>query len=154
MDKAFMDSISIEKFAAFLDGNLQPNEMQQISSIVENDDMMHDIFDASKITDETLANYTPDDLILPEEITSTDFELPSFEDVFQQSGGSFEDCEIAACACADVADISEPVEGVSMEENTADEFPSYDDASVGESNENSIAPEEEHGDIFSEPNEY
>lgn len=34
MDKHFNPTVSIEKFAAFLDGNLPENEMQQISSLV------------------------------------------------------------------------------------------------------------------------
>ena len=44
------NSFSIEKFAAFLDGNLLPDEMEQISSEVNNDEMMRDILSASKQT--------------------------------------------------------------------------------------------------------
>lgn len=72
-----MDAISVEKFAAFLDGNLPSNEMNQFSSLVETDSTMHEIFSASKLADETMLNYSPNELTLPEEMTVDEFVLPN-----------------------------------------------------------------------------
>ena len=77
MDKNIPSSISIEKFAAYLDGNLMPDEMEIISSKVNDDEMMQDILSASKQVEETIEGYTSDDLILPEELNSDNFEIPS-----------------------------------------------------------------------------
>lgn len=71
---------SIEKFAAFLDGNLSQNEMQQFSQLADYDDALHELLDASSIVDETIAGFTDADLQLPPEIAGSDFELPEIED--------------------------------------------------------------------------
>lgn len=79
MDNNFMDAISVEKFAAFLDGNLPSNEMNQFSSLVETDGTMHELFSASKLADETMLNYSPDELTLPAEMTVDEFVLPNID---------------------------------------------------------------------------
>ena len=43
MHKDFEPPISIEEFAAYLDGNLSDDEMQRVSSEIENDEAMQDI---------------------------------------------------------------------------------------------------------------
>ena len=98
------NSFSIEKFAAFLDGNLLPEEMEQISSEVNNDGMMRDILSASKQVDETIDNYTSEDLELPEELSSYDFEYPSLSEE-SIPYVAIEDCEVAACASPVVDDF-------------------------------------------------
>ena len=57
MDKNIPSSISIEKFAAYLDGNLMQDEMEIISSEVNNDEMMLDILSASKQVEETIEGF-------------------------------------------------------------------------------------------------
>ena len=47
---------SIEEFAAFLDGNLSRNEMQQFSEIAADNDALRQLLDANSIIDETLSN--------------------------------------------------------------------------------------------------
>jgi len=77
MDKMLQPSISVEKFAAYLDGNLLPEEMANISSAIEQSELLQDIMDASDLADETLANYSEYELALPQELSSLDFEIPS-----------------------------------------------------------------------------
>ena len=84
MDKHFQPSITIEEFAAYLDGNLHPDEMKVIASAIESDEVMHNIMEASELADETLANYSDEDLALPEELTSVHFQVP-FDEFDNQS---------------------------------------------------------------------
>lgn len=68
--------VSIEEFAAYMDGNLSEDEMQRISSVIENDETMQDVMDSMEKSELTLSEYAPDDLQLPEEITDIDFFVP------------------------------------------------------------------------------
>lgn len=68
--------VSIEEFAAYMDGNLSDDEMQRVSSVIEHDDTMQDVMDSMEQSELTLSEYTPDDLQLPEEITGGGFEMP------------------------------------------------------------------------------
>lgn len=68
---------SIEKFAAFLDGNLPQDEMQQFSRLAEQDEMIHKMIDASSIIDDTIAGFTESELQLPPEIAGPSFEIPT-----------------------------------------------------------------------------
>ncbi len=79
MDKHFNPSISIEKFAAFLDGNLPQDEMQNISSNIEHDEDLKAILDTSNMIDTTLENI-PDDVQIPDEIANLEFDLPNLTD--------------------------------------------------------------------------
>lgn len=77
MDKHFNPSISIEKFAAFLDGNLPQDEMQNISSTIEHDEALKAILDTSDMIDTTLENDISDDVQIPDEIANLEFDLPN-----------------------------------------------------------------------------
>ena len=68
---------SIEQFAAYLDGNLSQSEMQQLSQMVEHNNELHQLLDASKVVDNTIAGFTDTDLQLPPEIAGSSFEIPS-----------------------------------------------------------------------------
>lgn len=80
MDKHFNPSISIEKFAAFLDGNLPQDEMQNISSTIEHDEDLKAILDTSYMIDTTLENDISDDVQIPDEIANLEFNLPNLTD--------------------------------------------------------------------------
>lgn len=71
--------VSIEEFAAYMDGNLSDDEMQRVSSVIEHDDTMQDVMDSMEQSELTLSEYTPDDLQLPEEITGGGFEMPEIK---------------------------------------------------------------------------
>ena len=73
--------VSIEEFAAYMDGNLSDDEMQRVSSVIEHDDMMQDVMDSMEQSELTLSEYTHDDLQLPEEITGGGFEMPKIGDL-------------------------------------------------------------------------
>lgn len=77
MGNHFNPSVSIEKFAAYLDGNLPEDEMLQISSLIKNDETLKSIFDVSKQVDMSLEEYSFNGLQIPEEIVSLDFDLPN-----------------------------------------------------------------------------
>ena len=112
MNNDFKESINIEKFAAYLDGNLSMDEAQKISQFAEHNSMLRELLNASTVIDDTIAKYTEIDLQLPSLIADSGFELPTIpsDDIVQlvdlssESGIGFEDIMVAACA--DVADIS------------------------------------------------
>ena len=84
---------SIEKFAAYLDGNLSQSELQQFSQMAEHDDALQELLNASSIVDDTIAGFSDADLQLPTEIANSDFELPDTENIDYLSlyGDSFSD---------------------------------------------------------------
>lgn len=75
MDKHSLPSI--EKFAAFLDGNLPQDEMQQFSQMAELDSVLHQLLNASEVVDNTLAGFIDADMQLPEEIVNSSFDIPT-----------------------------------------------------------------------------
>ena len=97
---------SIEKFAAFLDGNLSQSEMQQFSQLAEHDSALHQLLKASSVVDNTLADYSDSDLQLAPEIVSLDFELPmipaeGITPLVTLTPEPIDDMLVAAAACAD-----------------------------------------------------
>lgn len=91
MNKNINHIVSIEEFAAFLDGNLTQEEMNRVSSIVDTNKTMHDFVMSSNKLDATLSNYNPLNLSLPEELSSLDFDIPNLEnietsDIFSDDG--------------------------------------------------------------------
>lgn len=82
MDNHFNPSLSIEKFAAYLERNLPESEMLQISSLIENDDALKSILDVSEQVDASLEEYSSNGFQIPEELVNLDFELPSINDRF------------------------------------------------------------------------
>lgn len=82
---------SIEKLAAFFDGNLPADEMQQITRLAANNDAIHDILDANTVIDDTMASYDRLDLKLPDEIGGRDFVLPDMDNIdsFSENGDGF-----------------------------------------------------------------
>lgn len=67
---------SIEKFAAYLDGNLPQSEMLQFSQLAEQNEVLRQLLDASSLIDDTIAGFTDTDLQLPKEISGSSFEIP------------------------------------------------------------------------------
>ena len=93
MDNLFNSGISLEKMAAFLDGNLPASEMQSISSMIDSDALLKQILSASVRIDHTINSYTESDLQMPSEIMGDDFSLLDIEndDFFSFEGDSFSD---------------------------------------------------------------
>lgn len=97
MHKDFVPPISIEEFAAYLDGNLSDNDMQRVSSVIENNEAMHDIVLNSQSVDEALSNYEPLELVLPDELASLDFDIPQFNEGIDMES-EWDNLAVAACA--------------------------------------------------------
>ena len=90
MDK-HLPPVSIEQFAAYLDGNLPEAEMQQISKLATQDENLGRLLDASSQIEDTLLSYEKQGLELPDEIANMDFELPDINnlDIFTLVDDSF-----------------------------------------------------------------
>ena len=99
MHKDFEPPISIEEFAAYLDGNLSDDEMQRVSSVIENDEAMQDTAVNNLSIEDALSHCESSEFILPDELTSLDFEIPQFDDSHSMNFDNvWEDLEVAACA--------------------------------------------------------
>lgn len=136
--------VSIEKFAAYLDGNLSSEEMQQMSSLIDSDSGLQEIVNSSNMVDETLSNFSMDGTDLPEEISSDDFFIPLIgnEDIFSSP---YEDVACAACADSsidDVIDIPNSEEYVSSgDDTTMNIHSSVDDVSGMEDLNDNVLPD-------------
>lgn len=90
--------VSIEKFAAYIDGNLSDDEMQRVSSVIEKNDTMQDIMDSMEQSELTLAKYRKENIKFPEDdISEKYFDIPNIDNHLFD-GGLFEPC-VAAAAC-------------------------------------------------------
>ena len=104
---------SIEEFAAFLDGNLSANDMQQFTQLAAHDDALHQLLHATSVVDDTLDGLTDADLQLPADLMNADFELPeipSSDDasmLVSLSPEPMDDMLVAACADDDVSAYSD-----------------------------------------------
>ena len=116
--------VSIEEFAAYLDGNLSDDEMQRIDSVIENDESMQGVMDSMEQSELTLAEYTPDDLHLPEEIVDGELDLPDIDNHHVGGGGIFNPYSaVAACVAAPIAfdylnDSFDEIEGNDFEKTS------------------------------------
>ena len=77
MSSKFNTSISLEKFSAFLDGNLPDSEMIAISKEIAKDDFLRSMVSANAETDEIMA--CDSDEIELYSIDESTFELPPIE---------------------------------------------------------------------------
>lgn len=96
--------VSIEEFAAYMDGNLSDDEMQRVSSVIAHDDSMQEIMDDMEQSELTLADYGQDEMQLPEEIADGVFDVPETVSHYAGGGGFFNPfASVAACAAAPLA---------------------------------------------------
>lgn len=125
-----MPPVSIEEFAAYLDGNLTEDGMNEVASAINSEDNLHAIMSSCQTVDDTLANYEPLQLTVPDEISSMDFEIPNVNDGDYLNIGDWADLDVAACsACAadtSVDDFMNPENDIaSMNDHTGlDDDPS------------------------------
>lgn len=97
MHKDFVPPVSIEEFAAYLDGNLMEDGMNEIASAIHSDDSLQDIMSSCHTIDDTIANYEPLQLTVPADISSTDFEIPQIDDSDCLNIGDWADLDVVAC---------------------------------------------------------
>lgn len=97
MYKDIVFPVSVEEFAAYLDGNLPEDEMSRVSSMIHNDSSMQELAEASQLIADTMDSYSTIGLELPKEILSMDFSILGIG-----SGSVSEpicdESEVAACA--------------------------------------------------------
>lgn len=74
-------SVSIEKFAAYLDGNLTAGEMQQMSSFINSDSSLQEIVGSSNMVDEALSEFSMNGIELPQELMTDDFSVPNISEL-------------------------------------------------------------------------
>ena len=108
MNKDFMPPVSIEEFAAYLDGNLTEDGMNEVASAINSEDNLHAIMSSCQTVDDTLANYEPLQLTVPDEISTMDFEIPNVNNGDYLNIGDWADLDVAACsACAADASVDD-----------------------------------------------
>lgn len=91
MDK--LSSLSIEKLAAYMDGNLTQDEMSQMRQLAEDNSELHQMLESSDVIDNEIASYDGQDMQLPDEIIGADFRILDIENVdfFSALGDSFDE---------------------------------------------------------------
>lgn len=112
MDSQFISPISIEKFAAYLDGNLSEAEMHSISLLIDGNEDLQEIIDTNDSIEDT---YDYNDFVgeadIPNEIERMDFEIPNLDTVntpFDSNEVYSWEADIAACA-DETVDIEIPL---------------------------------------------
>lgn len=94
--------VSIEEFAAYMDGNLSDDEMQRVSSVIAHDDSMQEIMDDMEQSELALADYGQDEMQLPEEIADGVFDVPETVNHYAVGGWFNPTDGLVACAAAPV----------------------------------------------------
>ena len=114
MHKDFVPPVSIEEFAAYLDGNLTEEGMDEVASAIHADDSLQDILSSGYMVDETLSTYDDWNQIVPDDIFTDSFDIPNVEgildasDIFPQNEDSI---------YAETVDVSYDVDNITVTEN-------------------------------------
>lgn len=114
MHKDFVPPVSIEKFAAYLDGNLTEEGMNEVASAIHSDDSLQNILSSGYMVDETLSTYDDWNQIVQDDIFTDSFDIPNIEgnldasDKFPQNEDSI---------YAETVDVSYDVDNITVTEN-------------------------------------
>ena len=114
MHKDFVPPVSIEEFAAYLDGNLTEEGMNEVASAIHADDSLQDILSSGYMVDETLSTYDDWNQIVQDDIFTDSFDIPNIEenldasDIFPQNEDSI---------YAETVDVSYDVDNITVTEN-------------------------------------
>jgi hypothetical protein len=76
MKKQFNPSISVEKFAAFLDGNLNDQDREHVLSMLSNDSSLSQIIEVNDTIDEILDDYEGNSFDFSSEIDDSEIVIP------------------------------------------------------------------------------
>lgn len=117
MHKNFVPPVSIEEFAAYLDGNLTDEGMSRIDSLVSTNPDMEELVDASVTVDEGIEDYLQDEFAYEADMTAledSDFDLPDLDAyTTNQAETDFPESMDVAHA-ADAADVTDETTGVDI----------------------------------------
>lgn len=114
LDKIFMSPISIEKFAAYLDGNLSEDEMNRIDALVSSNPDMEELVAISDEIDEDIQVYMQDEFAYEADMTvleDIDFDIPNLDADLTPHVGTdtpdYREVAYAADAADGITDINE-----------------------------------------------
>lgn len=80
MHNDFMPNISIEEFAAYLDGNLLPDGMERIEQVISSNPSLAAIKRFSDQVDTDVDMFYGNNLQIPANIANLDFDLPALDE--------------------------------------------------------------------------
>lgn len=80
MHKDFVPPVSVEEFAAYLDGNLTEDGMKHISSVISINQDLADIAEISESVDDTKELYMQDDEFLLSDVENMNYSIPVISD--------------------------------------------------------------------------
>ena len=118
-----IQDITIEQFAAFLDGNLSEDETAAMEVAIDGSEQLSGILDDAMNIEDYMDLQPESAFELPEEIALMDFELPVIEGSNEEEWvvATYEDDEVEVAAVAAAADEPEVVTEVEVIETPADE---------------------------------
>lgn len=96
MSNLFDTGVSIEKMAAYLDGNVYSEEAQKISSLISSNDDLKQFVESNDAIDEGIEEFYSLGGEMPEEISNLDFDLPDVsvgDEISEASDILSEDCD-------------------------------------------------------------
>lgn len=96
MSNLFETGVSIEKMAAYLDGNVYSEEAQRISSLISSNDDLKQFVESNDAIDEGIEEFYSLGGEMPEEISNLDFDLPDVsvgDEISEASDILSEDCD-------------------------------------------------------------
>lgn len=96
MSNLFDTGVSIEKMAAYLDGNVYSEEAQKIASLISSNDDLKQFVESNDAIDEGIEEFYSLGGEMPEEISNLDFDLPDVsvgDEISEASDILSEDCD-------------------------------------------------------------
>lgn len=85
MNTETLDNLSIERFAAFLDGNLNEEDMQDVAAAIDSSNEFSDILKETIQIDELVDLYENNLELLQNEVFDEEFELPIIPNFIHES---------------------------------------------------------------------
>ncbi|MGN0245830.1 MAG: hypothetical protein ACI4DK_07680 [Lachnospiraceae bacterium] len=110
MHKDFVPPISIEEFAAYLDGNLSAAEMNRVANLVNNNSDMEEIVSISDAVDEDMQIYMQDEFAYEADMSaleSSDYDIPNLDaDISTRLDNDSLGCREDICEVASADEIT------------------------------------------------
>ena len=134
MDSQFISSISIEKFAAYLDDNLPENEMQEIEAAISQNESLEELVEMSDMIDEDVQTYLQDDFTYDADMSmldESDFEIPQFDEISEEiplvaSAADGSDENASNENIDNILDIPTDIDQLTDIHEDIDDFPGFD----------------------------
>lgn len=124
MDRNFVPPVSIEKFAAYLDGNLSEEEMNDFDALASSNPVMEELVTISDEIDEDVQVYLQDEFAYEADMTAledSDFDIPNLDaDITPQIDNDDLEPRDVACAADEITDIDK-VGSLNNDDETVEE---------------------------------